>query len=506
MSQLPLWHGALGQRASLRPLSKSKIAAGYQCAKRLYLEAHHLAERDPLEPGRQAILDAGRRVGLVARRRYPSGVRIEEDPRYHDRAVAETRAALEDPRVDVIYEAAFISDDIRVRVDILARTGDAWDIVEVKSSTGFKEEYVVDLATQVHVVEGSGLRVGRAMLLHVNSRYLWPGGPYDVNALFSLLDLSREARAQIPRLLERVARMREVLRSLEEPAVSIGPHCRKPYRCPYYGHCHTGMSPHHISLLPRLTPRIYQGLVHAGVLDIREIPEEFEGLNELQVRVHRAAKSGLPFTHPDLHAQLGAIRYPVHFLDFETCNPALPVIPGTHPFQQVPFQWSDIVLEADGALRHREYLHTDRTDPRPPLARALVEALEAGGSIVVYSGFEGRVIRGLAGEIPELAPRLLPLTDRLVDLHRLILDGYYHPEFHGSFSIKNVLPVLADGLGYDDLAIREGSQAALAFISMTDPDVPASDRAQLREGLSAYCKRDTEAMLRLFQVLTKERP
>src|SRR6185436_18036832 len=225
------------------------------------------------------------------------------------------------PRVDAIYEAAFTSADIRVRVDILARTNGGWDLVEVKSSTGFKEEYVVDLATQVHVVEGSGVRV---------------------------------ARAQVPQLLDRVARMRGVLRALEQPLVAIGPQCRKPYRCPYYGHCHTGMSPHHISRLPRLTPKIYQALVHAGVLDIREIPEEFEGLNELQVRVHRAAKSGLPFTHPDLHAQLGAIRYPVHFLDFETCNPALPVIPGTHPFQQVPFQWSDHVLEANGDMRHSE--------------------------------------------------------------------------------------------------------------------------------------------------------
>jgi hypothetical protein len=39
---------------------------------------------------------------------------------------------------------------------------------------------------------------------------------------------------------------------------------------------------------------------------------------------------------------------------------------------------------------------------------------------------------------------------------------------------------------------------------MTDPEVPAPKRAGLREGLLAYCGRDTEAMLRLFQVLTKE--
>jgi uncharacterized protein DUF2779 len=507
MSQLPLWDGALGQRPGIRPLSKSRIAAGLQCPKRLYLEVHHLALRDPLEPGREAILAAGRRVGVVARRRYPGGVRIDEDARFHDRAVEQTKAALADPRVEAIYEAAFNFEDVRVRVDILARSSaEGWDLIEVKSSTGFKEEYVSDIATQVHVVEGSGVPVARAMLLHVNNRYLWPGGPYDVGALFSQLDLSREARAGMPRLLERVAAMREVLRRLEEPAIDIGPHCRKPYRCPFHDHCHAGISPHHISRLPRLTPKIYQSLLAAGVLDIRSIPDEFEGLNELQHRVHRAAKTGIPFTHPTLRAQLAEVRHPIHFLDFETCNPALPVIPGTRPFQQVPFQWSDHVLGADGSVRHRGYLHADRSDPRPALAAALVDALEEEGSIVVYSGFEGRVIHALASDVPDLAPRLLPLAGRLVDLHRLILDGYYHPEFHGSFSIKNVLPVLVDGLGYDDLSIREGSQAALAFISMTDPEIPASARAELQDGLLAYCSRDTEAMLRLFQVLTKENP
>ena len=36
---------------------------------------------------------------------------------------------------------------------------------------------------------------------------------------------------------------------------------------------------------------------------------------------------------------------------------------------------------------------------------------------------------------------------------------------------------------------------------MTDADTPAGQRQKLREGLLAYCRRDTEAMLRLFQTL-----
>ena len=37
----------------------------------------------------------------------------------------------------------------------------------------------------------------------------------------------------------------------------------------------------------------------------------------------------------------------------------------------------------------------------------------------------------------------------------LVEANYYHPDFHGSFSIKEVLPVLVPEMGYDDLAIAE---------------------------------------------------
>ena len=64
-----------------------------------------------------------------------------------------------------------------------------------------------------------------------------------------------------------------------------------------------------------------------------------------------------------------------------------------------------------------------------------------------------------------------------------------------------MLPVVAGGEGYGALTIKNGSQAALAFIEMTDPEKPAARRAGLRDGLLAYCRLDTEAMTRLFRTL-----
>ena len=88
-----------------------------------------------------------------------------------------------------------------------------------------------------------------------------------------------------------------------------------------------------------------------------------------------------------------------------------------------------------------------------------------------------------------------------MDLLELIRSHYYHPDFKGSFSIKDVLPALIEDLDYNDLAIQEGSQAATAFIEMIDHETPEAKRQELRRALDAYCKRDTEAMVRLYEKL-----
>jgi hypothetical protein len=124
---------------------------------------------------------------------------------------------------------------------------------------------------------------------------------------------------------------------------------------------------------------------------------------------------------------------------------------------------------------------------------------------VVYSGFEERIIRSLAEDLPEWKPDLLAIVEsRMVDLLELIRSHYYHPEFRGSFSIKDVLPALIEDLDYDDLEIREGGQAATAYVEMIDEGTPEPRKRKLEEALLAYCHRDTEAMVRLFQKLKED--
>jgi Domain of unknown function(DUF2779) len=503
VTQLPLWGPDPRSRSTIKPLSKSRVAAGLQCHKRLYFECYHYHEREKPGDARQALMESGREVGRVARGRYPGGVSMVEDPYKFEEAEAGTRAAMKDPAIPAVYEAALAHDDIRVRIDVLARNDrGAWDLIEVKSSGGVKEEHLPDLAIQFMVAEGAGIPITRAGILHVNKQYVWPGGPYDLDALFHFQNLTSEARRSRDDLRREIDAMREPLWNSEPPNVPVGPQCESPYRCPFYPTCHTEpKSDHPIESMPRLTARLRRAFEEAGIEDIREIPEDFDGLSDLQHRVRACVLAQAHYVSPELREKLATARFPIHFLDFETCNPALPLIPGTRPFQQTPFQWSDHVLEKNGTLHHREYLHVDRQDPRVTLTEALLDSLGDEGTIVVYSDFEERMIRELADGIPALSHRLTALGPRILDLHKVIHTHYYHPDFQGSFSIKQVLPAVVPELSYEDLEIREGSQAALAFIDMTDPSQPSEVRDRLRDGLLRYCRRDTEAMVRLYQTL-----
>ncbi len=45
------------------------------------------------------------------------------------------------------------------------------------------------------MVEGAGIKVRQAFLLHIDKDYIYEGGPYDLGRLFRLEDVTKEARA-----------------------------------------------------------------------------------------------------------------------------------------------------------------------------------------------------------------------------------------------------------------------------------------------------------------------
>jgi hypothetical protein len=121
----------------------------------------------------------------------------------------------------------------------------------------------------------------------------------------------------------------------------------------------------------------------------------------------------------------------------------------------------------------------------------------------MYTGFERTQIRTLKDAVPRLAAELDAIDARLFDIQKVIKDTVYHPDFAGSFSIKDVLPVLVPELSYDDLEIQDGQDASalIARLMLRADEFSPEDRARLRSNLLAYCRLDTWAMVKLLERL-----
>jgi len=84
----------------------------------------------------------------------------------------------------------------------------------------------------------------------------------------------------------------------------------------------------------------------------------------------------------------------------------------------------------------------------------------------------------------------------------VIKKNYYHPEFHGSFSIKKVLPAVVPEMRYEDLEISDGGMASISY----EQALRSRDDAQRKRvflALREYCAQDTLAMVKLRAALAE---
>lgn len=493
-------HSSDAPRPKTLRLSKSKFLSGLQCHKRLYLEIHQPHLATPPDAGTQAMLDMGTEIGELARQRFPRGRLVTAGYRQTEAALEETARLIDDSSVPAIFEGAFLADGTLIRVDILERavTDDgrpAWRLIEVKSSTKVKDVHLDDLAIQHHVLLGAGLSVVGVGLMHINTSYAYPGGPIDLAQLFAIEDLSEVVtgrRAAVPQL---VSAMHALVREPQVPAIEPGRQCHQPYECPFWAHCTKEKPARWIHYLPG-SKQVVSQLEAEGVATIDDIPEGTK-----LTAVQRRVKDNVEWVSSKLSQSLRSIVYPVHHLDFETVMLAVPRFPGTRPYQALPVQWSNHIEQEYDELRHEEFLHAESSDPRQVLAAALIESLGDCGSICVYSPYERSIIEQLADMLPSYRQALMAIVKRLWDLHPIVRDHYYHPRFGGSYSLKEVLPALVPSLGYNDLGIKEGGQAASAYYRMVFVETDWIERAKIQESLLAYCKRDTLAMVELRRAL-----
>jgi hypothetical protein len=479
-------------------LSKSRYVAGVQCHRLLWWKVHEPGAVE-LQPDKvlQDRFDQGSQVGALARERFAGGTLIDLPHDLLDERVALTKAAF-DANAPAIFEASFFADDTFVAVDVLARLDEGWRLIEVKSSSSQKDEHLPDAAVQLHVLTKSGVDVRAVEIMHLDKAFRYP----DQGNLFARTDVTAEVRQLLPDISGEIAAQLEMLRG-PLPDVAIGLHCHEPRGCPFMERCWP-QSPDHITNLFLVGPKKAAQYMSAGIHTIGDIPST-ERLGFPAKRQIRAMKEGRLVVERGLADALEAFDAKLGFLDFETVMRAVPVWPGMGPWEQAAAQFSYHEATPGGGYSHVGYLAEGSHDARPELARAMIAATAGAEKVVMYTSFEKTHIRALQRAVPALTAELEALEHKLIDLHPLIQNYVYHPDFRGSFSLKYVLTPLVPELTYNDLVIVDGLVASveIARLLFVAQKIAPAERDRVRKDLLDYCERDTWAMVRLLEELRK---
>ncbi|WP_020677114.1 DUF2779 domain-containing protein [Geopsychrobacter electrodiphilus] len=480
-------------------LSKSLILKGLQCQKALWLAKNPPAFDFPTQPDLEARFAAGTKVGILAQQLFPGGTEVPYEGLSFPAQLTRTRELI-DNGTQVIYEASFSFSAIFVKVDILVKDGDQWQIYEVKMGTGVKSVNLDDVAVQQYVLNGCGLSVSKAFLVHINNSYVRQGG-IEVGRLFHAEEISAKVCARQQSLPEIMREFRQTMAEHHEPKVDIGPHCTDPYACDYIPYCWQHIPENSVFALRGNGLKKFD-YYQRGLIRFEDLP--LADLNPAQQQQVEATLKQQDFIDPlKVKAFIDSLWYPLCHLDFESFNTPIPKFDGTRPYQQVPFQYSIHVQSTAGAKpQHFEYLARPNIDPRRELIEQLLTVIPENACILTYNQtFEKGVLRNLADLFPDLAQAINLRLPNLRDLMALFRRrDVYRWRMHGSYSIKEVLPAMVPELSYAEMEIADGMAASQAYHEMCRLDDPLA-LAELRKAMLAYCALDTLAMVKILETL-----
>lgn len=156
----------------MKPLTKSRFKLGLECPNKLYFTGKvEYANKKIEDSFLEALAKGGFQVEALARLQYPEGVFVDAENYEYDKAIEITKQHFENSSA-CLYEAAFATENLFVRTDIIEKKGSEIKLIEVKSKSydpsdpyvffGKKsgmvaawKPYLFDLAFQKYVAQKS---------------------------------------------------------------------------------------------------------------------------------------------------------------------------------------------------------------------------------------------------------------------------------------------------------------------------------------------------------------
>ena len=455
--------------------------SGLKCPRHLWFLINKPDQLPKFDAKTQARFDIGHDVGNYAKKLHPKGIEIP----FSNEAIKLTKEALK-KRVP-LFEATFSHKNSYAKVDLLVPVHkDEWDLYEVKSSGSVKDDHVKDVSFQKYCLEGAGIKLRKCHVMFINNEYV-KKGKINPKLLLESEDVTDQLETTVE---EQITQLITIIQG-KEPKVQLGTECKDPWKCPVCSNEIKG----DVANLYWIGNKAWQ-YYNQGITHIKDLPKDFK-YNQKQL-IQKANK--LHVNKENIHKFLKTLEYPIYCLDFETINPTIPLFDNSHPFQQLPFQYSIHIITKD-SIEHKEFLVNHNKDPRKDLIAALKKIGPKGTILAYNASFEKSVIEDLADYSKKDSKWLHALIPRFQDLLTPFKNfDIYHPKQNGSCSIKAVLPAFTE-TSYKDLSIAEGDTAQLEFMRITYTKVSKEEKEKIRKALLKYCERDTQAMVDILNVL-----
>ena len=488
-------------------ISKSRYVQSYNCSKKLWLHFNKKNMAAEMSLSEKQNIEEGNEIGRLARKHpmFKGGILV--DHKNKNIAAEKTKKAIKNE--NILFEATFFSENKVAQIDILIRNKRGnFDIIEVKSSSSVKKEHLIDVAFQKKVLREQGLKVDSVYIMHVNSKYVY-NTSLDLDKFFTIENVNDKINKYYYEINRKINKHINKLNKKTEPNKTVGSFCKSPHKCPFYKYCHKHLTEDSVLNLSRISKDKKKEFRDLKIKNIEDIPENYS-LTDKQLVQRKVAKEKINHIENILIKEfIDEIQYPIYHLDFEATNSSIPYLEGTRPNQFIVYQVSIHKEFKDGTIEHLEYLNTEMKDPRRDIVDFLRKNIKKDGSVLVWNkSFEKTRIKEFTDIFKEDSEFLFSLIDRMIDLAEPFQKmWYYDHKFKGSYSIKNILPVMAPELDYYSLDLINNGSNSQAYYTMLIQGHFGNNKQgmfnRVKKSLLEYCKMDTLAMVKILAKLKK---
>ena len=410
----------------------------------------------------------------------------------------------------VFFQPSFITTKGSfARIDVLEKLPDgSFHIYEVKSSTKInttkKHNHIKDACFQTYVLKECGFKVSKVSIINLNKYYI-KSGKVDANKLLNIEDVTIKIKNIYSSVVNEI---NTGLNYIKKVSINLNKcSCRHKTRinhCDSFHYFNKDIPKYSIYEVGRISEKKINHLIDNNYTSILDIPYDFELNIKQQIQVESLRQEHAIIDNKRVKQTLENLKFPLHFIDYETYASAVPKIDELGPHKHLVFQVSIHTLQKNGELSHFEWLGKKIELPFEMLSKMQEFTGIIGTFISWHSSFEVGRNKDMLNWLPNLSTYLNYMNEHMFDLEDIFKEMYVDYKFHGSTSIKKVLPVLCKEFSYSELEIQDGTMALDTWGRMiTDPDF-SDDIDQTRNNLLAYCKLDTEAMVEIYKELLKK--